>query len=205
MNEAAKMQEKLNQMQAQQDKMDQMKRLAQGLGNAAEAIKQGQSGQAGEALEDIADQLGEMQQSMDELEDLESSLGDLMQAKGQMQCKQCQGQGCQSCQGMGQGFGNKPGQGLGEGQGKGDRPEAEDDTNTYDTQVRGDVKRGKAVIAGKAGGPNRKGVSREALQQAVLGVLAEESDPMENQSLPRTEREHAQQYFDRLRAGEETP
>ena len=106
---------------------------------------------------------------------------------------------------MGQGFGQQPGNGLGEGQGQGDRPEAEDDTNTYDTQVRGDVKRGKAVIAGKAGGPNRKGVSRAELQQAVLGVLAEESDPMENQSLPRTEREHAQQYFDRLRAGEETP
>lgn len=206
MNDAAKMQEQLNQMEQQQDKIDQMKKMAQGLGNAADAMKQGNGSEAAEGLEDIADQLGQMQQSMDELQDLEASLDDLQQAKGQMQCKQCQGQGCPDCQGGGLGsnpFG-QPGNGLGEGQGKGDRPEAEDDTNTYDTQVRGDVKPGRAIIAGKAGGPNRKGTTTEELQQAVLGAIAEESDPMENQSLPRIEREHAKQYFDRLREGRES-
>ena len=37
----------------------------------------------------------------------------------------------------------------------------------------------------------------------VDGVFsAEESDPLENQQLPRAEREHTQSYFDKLREGE---
>lgn len=93
------------------------------------------------------------------------------------------------------------GDGLGRGSGAGDRPESEVDTNTYETQVRGNVKKGKAIIAGFADGPNRKGISREDVKHAVQSILSEESDPSENQTLPRTEREHAQQYFDQLREG----
>jgi hypothetical protein len=101
-----------------------------------------------------------------------------------------------------QGFGGMgEGDGFGRGSGYGDRPEQEEDTNTYETQVRGQVKKGSAIIAGFADGPNRKGISREDLKQAIQGALAEESDPTENQTLPRTEREHAQQYFDQLREG----
>ena len=77
----------------------------------------------------------------------------------------------------------------------------EEDTNTYETQVRGQVKKGRAIIAGFADGANKKGISREDLKQAIQGALSEESDPTENQTLPRTEREHAQQYFDQLREG----
>ena len=61
------------------------------------------------------------------------------------------------------------------------------------------------MIAGFADGPNRKGSdSREDLKQAIQveSALVEESDPTENQTLPRAEREHAQQYFDRLREGD---
>ena len=76
-----------------------------------------------------------------------------------------------------------------------------EDTNTYETQVRGKLDKGKAIIAGFADGPNRKGISREDVQRAVEGAISDEADPTENQTLPRTEREHAQQYFDRLREG----
>ncbi len=51
------------------------------------------------------------------------------------------------------------GNGLGKGAGFGDRPENENETNTYETQVRGKPKNGRAIIAGFADGPNRKGVS----------------------------------------------
>ncbi len=203
--DADKLQEQMNQMQAKQDQIDRMKQMAEGMGEASEAMKNGDSQAAADALENIADELGQMQQEMEELEELEQAMDELSQAKDQMRCQQCQGEGCQNCQGQGQGMGDQmgqtPGNGLGRGQGQGERPEAEDDTNTYETQVRGTPQKGRGIIAGVAGGQNKKGVTRAELQESVLGALSEESDPVENQSLPRIEREHAQQYLDLLREG----
>ena len=196
--DADKMQQELNQMQKQQQQMDQMKNMAESMKNAAQAMQNGDAQSAADAMDKMAEQLGDMQSEMDQLQDLEETFGDLSQMKQQMRCKQCNGQGCQGCQG-GMGEGEKPGQGLGKGAGEGDRPENETDTNTYQTQVRGEVRRGRAVISGFADGPNRKGETRDAITQQLQDTLAEESDPTESQVLPRTEREHAQQYFDRLR------
>ncbi len=201
--DADKLQEKMNKLQQKQEQMDRMKQMAEGLGKASEAMQNGDSKAASEALENIADELGDMQEELDELEDLDEALDELSQAKDQMRCKQCQGNGCQECQGsgngQGEGLGEKPGDGLGRGAGKGDRPEAEDDTNTYETQVRGKPQKGRGIIAGVAGGQNKKGITQESLQESIRGALSEESAPVENQALPRTEREHAQQYLDALR------
>jgi hypothetical protein len=202
--EAAKMQQQLNQMSQKDSQMQQMKQMAESMSNAAKAMQQGDASQAADAMEQMADQLGDMQQEMSELEDLQSALDQLSQSKNQMRCQSCGGAGCQSCQGngFGQGMGGEgEGDGLGKGSGYGDRPELEDETNTYETQVRGDVKRGKAIIAGFADGANRQGVTREAVKAAIQSELSKESDPTENATLPRTEREHAQQYFDQLREG----
>ncbi|QDV47822.1 hypothetical protein Enr13x_77340 [Stieleria neptunia] len=203
--DAAKMQQQLNEMQQQsKQQSQQMQQMADKLGQAAQAMQNGDSKQAANALDAMADQLGDMQQEMSELKDLEDAMNDLSQSKEQMRCKSCGGGGCQQCQGMGMGMGegDKPGDGLGEGAGQGDRPEEEGDTNTYETQVRGQVKKGKAVISGFADGPNRKGISREDVKRAIESSFSEESDPLENQQLPRTEREHAMDYFNKLRAGE---
>lgn len=199
--DAAKMQQQLNQMQQRDSQMQKMGQMAQAMKQASDAMKSGDAQAAAEAMEKMADQLGEMSQEMSELEDLNETLGDLSQSKNQMRCKSCQGDGCKQCQGGGFGEGDQPGDGLGKGAGKGDRPESEGDTNTYETQVRGKVKKGKAIIAGFADGPNRKGVTREDIQSAIQSQVSDESDPSENQTLPRSEREHAQQYFDRLREG----
>jgi hypothetical protein len=213
MQDAAKMQQQLNEMQQQsQQQMQQMQQMADQLGQAAQAMQNGDSQQAADALQNMADQLGDMQQEMSELKDLESALNDLSQSKEQMRCQSCGGGGCKQCQGQGSGLGqpgqgkgsgDKPGDGLGEGAGQGDRPEEETDTNTYETQVRGKVRKGKAVIAGFADGPNRKGISREDVQRAIDNSFSEESDPLENQQLPRTEADHARDYFNKLRAGTE--
>jgi tetratricopeptide (TPR) repeat protein len=201
--EASKMQQQLNQLQQKDAQMQQMGQMAEAMSKAAQAMQRGDTGEAADAMEQMADQLGEMQQEMSELEDLQSTLDQLSQSKNQMRCEKCGGAGCQQCQGNGMGFGQGQGEGngLGEGSGSGDRPEQEEETNTYETQVRGDVKQGRAVIAGFADGPNRKGITREDVKQAIDSSLREESDPTENQTLPRTEREHAQQYFDQLREG----
>lgn len=202
--DAAEMQKQLNQMQQKsQQQMQQMQQMADKLGQAAQAMQSGDSEQAANSLEDMADQLGDMQQQMSELKDLESAMNELSQSKEQMRCKSCGGNGCQNCRGgMGQGKGEGEGDGLGEGSGQGDRPEEEDDTNSYETQVRGKVGKGKAVISGFADGPNRKGISREDVKRAIESSFSEESDPLENQQLPRTEREHAMDYFNKLRAGQ---
>ncbi|MDF1843123.1 MAG: hypothetical protein P1U77_16930 [Rubripirellula sp.] len=210
--DAAEMQQKLNQLEQKDSQMQQMGQMAEAMNQAAKAMEQGDASQAADALQQMADQLGEMQQEMSELEDLESALDQLSQSKSQMRCQKCAGGGCSECQGSGMGQGQGQGQGQGNGQGKGDglgqgsgfgdRPEQEGDTNSYETQVRGEVRRGRAVIAGFADGPNRKGITREDVKAAIESSLTEETDPSENQVLPRTEREHAQQYFDQLREGE---
>ncbi|MBB3210583.1 putative transcriptional regulator [Rhodopirellula rubra] len=199
--DAAKMQQKLNDAEAADAQMQQMQQMAKAMQNAAEAMQQGDSKAAADAMQEMSEQLGEMQAAMEELEDLQDALNDLSQSKDQMNCNSCNGEGCQQC--MGSGFGNegRPGFGMGEGNGKGDRPEEETDTNSYDTQVRGDVKRGRAVIAGFADGPNRKGLTREAIRNVIESSISEEGDPLEDQVLPRDEREQTRQYFDRLREG----
>ncbi|WDQ17518.1 hypothetical protein [Rhodopirellula sp. P2] len=199
--EAAKLQQKLNEAESADSQMQQMQQMADAMQQAADAMQQGDDAAAAQAMEEMAGQLGEMQQAMSELEDLDSALGDLSQSKNQMNCKQCNGDGCQACQGNGFGDGDQPGMGMGRGKGEGDRPEEETDINTYDTQVRGKVKRGRAIIAGFADGPNRKGVTREDIQSAIESNLSEESDPLEDQVLPRDEREQTREYFDRLREG----
>ncbi|EMI26356.1 membrane protein [Rhodopirellula europaea] len=199
--EAAKLQQKLNESESADAQMQQMQKMADAMQQAADAMQQGDESAAAQAMEEMSNQLGEMQMAMSELEDLESALGDLSQSKNQMNCKQCNGDGCQACQGQGFGEGEKPGMGMGRGKGKGDRPEEETDINTYDTQVRGKVKRGRAIIAGFADGPNRKGVTRADIQSAIESNLSEESDPLEDQVLPRDEREQTREYFDRLREG----
>ena len=197
--DADKLQQELQKTQMKDQQMGQMKQMAEAMQQAAQAMQQGKAGEAADAMEEMAEQLGDLQSEMEELEDLESAMDELSQSKQQMRCEGCQGDGCKQCQGMGMGDGMGEGNGMGRGSGKGDRPESDVDTNTYQTQVRGNVKKGKAVIAGHADGPNRKGVTRESIRNVVESALSDESDPSENQVLPRTEREHAQQYFDELR------
>jgi len=201
--DAAKMQQQLNELEAKDAQMQQMQQMAEAMNQAAQAMKDGKSGEAADALQEMADQLGEMQAEMDQLQDLNDTIEDFAQSKDQMRCSSCSGQGCSQCKGGGQGDSEdgEPGDGMGRGTGKGDRPEEETETGTYDTQVRGQPKAGRGVIAGFADGPNRKGVSREEIKDAVIGAINETSDPLENQTLPRVERDHTREYFDRLRQG----
>lgn len=220
--DASRLQQQLNQAEAADAQMQQMGQMAEGMQQAAEAMQAGQAGEAADQLQDLSDQLGDMQQSMSELEDLQATMEDLEQAKQQMNCQQCQGQGCQSCQGgqpgngqgmqagqgmpnqgtPGQNQGQQPGDGIGRGTGQGQQAESDIDSNTYETQVRGEARRGRAVIAGFADGPNRKGVTREELKQAIDRSVRESGDAIEDQVLPRDEGEQTRQYFDLLRAGE---
>jgi cation transport regulator ChaC len=218
--DAAKMQQQMEQLQAEQAQLQQTQEMAEAMQQAAQALEEGKIGEAADALENLAEQLGEMQAEMQQLEDLKNALDDVAQSKQQMRCSSCSGKGCQQCdggngggqggdggEGDGEGGSEKQnrgggGSGIGTGTGRGDGDEEEIDAKTYDSQVRGEPKRGSAIIAGFADGPNRKGVSREEVKDAVLGAINDKSDPLENQVLPRVERDHTREYFNRLRQGD---
>lgn len=204
LDDAARMQQKLDQMKQQDRQMQQLQKMANGMGKAAQQMAQGDAKAAAGQLSDIADQLGDMQAQMDELGDLEMAMDQLMDAKESMRCSSCSGGGCSACQGFGMGFSDQFSQqdwAKGRGQGAGWRDEEESETGNYDSQVRDKPGKGKAIAVGIASGPNRKGMTREDIKDVVQTAINEDADPLENQALPRAERRHAKEYFDRLRSG----
>jgi hypothetical protein len=147
-----------------------------------------------------------MQAELAQLETLDEMLDQIADAKDSMNCENCKGMGCEMCRGMGQGqmggmMDEMAGMGLGEGQGRGDRPEERTDTSTYDSQVREKPKPGEAVRVGDADGPNLAGASRVEESAPLTFSLAEDSDPLADQRLPKAQREHAKEYFEALREG----
>ncbi len=202
--EAAELRRKLAEAQAADESVEQAKQMAAAMQAAADAMQNGDGKAAAEAMEGLADQMSDLQSQMQSLQDMESAMDALSQGKSQMGCQQCQGEGCQGCQG-GDGWSDKFSQGdfgRGRGPGAGMRDEADGDTNTYETQVAGQVQKGSSVISGYADGPNRKGVTRESIAAAIESSLGDDADPMEDQVLPRDQREQTRQYFESLRRGD---
>lgn len=204
MQQAAKLQEKLDQLKQQDQGMQKMQKMAEAMQKAAEKMQQGDPQGAAQEMEQMADQLDKMQAEMEQLQEMESTLDQLDQAKEAMRCDKCDGEGCQACQGQG----NKKSDqwkeqdgAKGSGQGAGRRDITDDETNTYDSQVRDKARAGKAIASGTADGPNRKGVTQESIKEAIQAGATEKSDPLEDRPLPRAEREHTRAYFDQLRDG----
>ncbi len=216
LNKAAELQKQLEKKEQQQNQMEKMKQMAKKMQAAAKAMQQqqqqqkGQPGQqqpkdaekqaeamrqAAQALEDMAEQMEQMQQDMDELEDLKDLADDLQD------CKDCM-QG--NCEGEGQ-EGKKDGEpkwndwAKGEGRGGGKREREEEDTGGYKSKVEARLQRGKTTIAGSADGANITGSSISEAREAIKSAMGEKSDPLENQKLPKSQREHAKEYFKGLR------
>jgi ABC-type transporter Mla subunit MlaD len=213
--EAAKLQQQLDKMNENAEQMEQqMNELADKLGDIAKALQEGDSKAAGEKLDELAQDLDQLQEQLDQIENLNEVLDQLADAKNAMKCEQCGGAGCKACEGSGKegegkdgegkGKGKKKGKGrgLGAGQGEGERPEEETDKSFYDTRVNADAKAGEAVRVGDAGGNNVAGKSKEAVKEAIQGALAKDPDALEDVNLPRDQREHAKQYFEKFRKGE---
>ena len=218
MQKAAQLQQKLDQLKQQDQQMEKMKKMAEKLKDCAECMKpgEGQQGQQGQAkqsqnpaeqgdqsaqakmedaaqsLEDLAEQLQKMQQEMDQLQDLEEMMEQIDAAKNQ-----CQGQGQQGQQG--QPKWQDWAQGKGPGGGKRDREE--EDTGAYKSRVKGKLQQGETVVTGNADGDNISGKTASQARELVEASLNKKSDPLENQKLPRSQREHVQQYFNKLRTG----
>jgi hypothetical protein len=59
------------------------------------------------------------------------------------------------------------------------------------------------VITGDADGPNKSGLSKTAAREVIASAENADTDPLENVRLPRVERDHSNEYFDKLRQREE--
>ena len=92
-----------------------------------------------------------------------------------------------------------PGMGMNEGQGQGERPESETPTGFYESQVDAKVGKGKVVVIGSAGGPNKPGQAFEEIQQQFEAAKSAEDDPLTGSRLPRAQRELTKQYFEQFR------
>jgi hypothetical protein len=211
---AAKAQQKIDEMEQQENQIEKMQEMAKNLQDCAKCMKPRNGGQpadgegqqqamkqAAESLEDLAEQIEQMQQDLEEMDALE----DMEKLAGQ--CKQCiNGQ-----PGDGQpmpGGGNGPENdsppkwqdwagGGGNGGGKRDRGDAE--TGGFKARVKGEVGSGETVVTGTADGNNITGRTAREARDLVEASMSNDADPLENQKLPKAQREHAQQYFESLR------
>lgn len=175
--------------------------LANELGQVASSLKQGDPQQAQQALEGLQGQLSQLQQQLDQMQALDQALDQLGQCKGCL----CQGGGGREGQGQrgggqadkqGAGQGQGAGFGLGHGQGAGERPEEPDQTGTFDTTVSQQDNSAAAVAVGLADGPNAKGRVREAIEAQFRDDAPAKTDPLVNQRLPRSYRDHTREYFE---------
>ena len=211
LEKAAQMQQKLEKMEQRDKQMQKMQKMAEKLQKCADCMKQGngqpkqadsqkqggkkqgnQPSQAEmqQALEDLEDMMEQMENEMDELEDLEDIMQQIEKAKGD----------CNGCEG------GKPGDqprwkdwAKGSGRGGGKRDKKETETGTYKSRVKGKLQKGETVVTGNADGKNISGRSVSEAREIVKASVGKKSDPLQNLKLPKAQREHAKEYFERLR------
>jgi hypothetical protein len=192
-------------LQQQAEEMQKLAQLAQQLAQAQEKMTAGEMQKAAEALGMSQEQLEQMAQAAQELEALDSTLADLQDAKNGMAGDGMNQLGDQ-LEGMGSlGEGNRPGNnnGMGRGKGQGDRAEAPDSTSAYDTKVKQQIGKGKAIMTGLADPSKQvKGESILADQATVEAAAGAAAEALTDQKIPSESKHHVSDYFDKLRKGE---
>jgi hypothetical protein len=200
---ANKLEEEIQKLKQQGPQMQALQSLANKLGQCAQQMQQGQNGQAAQAMQDALQQMQDLARQQAELESLEGALEQLGDARRQMNCDHCGGEGCEFCQGGGAGDkkDGKPGPNLGQGPGDGARPEAKTDAGFYNSRVRQTIGKGAAQVTGLTDGPNLKNQAEADVQKATAEIEHGRTDPLSGQRLPKRQSEHARQYFDSFREG----
>jgi hypothetical protein len=203
---AANLQKKLDKMEAQEKSAQQMQQMADQLEKAAEAMQQGDPQKSQQQMADMAKQLEQMQQQSEDMETLDGMMMELSDAKMGMGEEESDKDG-EEGEGKGKGKGrdrrgDRPGDGDGEGQGFGERPEEETEYKTKDSKVEAKPKPGESIKIGTASGPNSKGVSKESAKAIIEASESADDDPLTNQTLPRAQKQHAKEYFQKFGKGE---
>ena len=193
----AKLQKKVEQMEANAQKAKSMEAVKANMQKAQKAMQEGDEKGAQQALESLKEELGELAEDQESLKDLEDMMDNLQDAKKSSGCSECNGVGCAKCNSDKEGKDSK--NAKGEGKGAGDREEQEHDVKNFDSQVRDQMRKGETTFGGKVGGPNRKGTTKEEVREAVLSSKPDDPDAIENMSLPKAQRDQQRDYFNILR------
>ncbi|MEQ8848168.1 hypothetical protein [Botrimarina sp.] len=197
LQQAGKLQQKLDQLAQKAPQMQALEQLAQKMGECQQCMKQGDGQQAAQAMQQLAQQMQQLQKQAQEMEMLDAAMTDIQMAKQAMgmeaqQLAQMMGPAPPNQQG-------KPGQGMGEGRGEGARPSEENDVNFRDSQVKQNVGRGASTFGGLVEGPSIKGEVAESIKTGLSADTVEPADPLVSERLPKSRQEHAEEYFRGLR------
>ncbi|CAN5620535.1 hypothetical protein BH23PLA1_BH23PLA1_13720 [soil metagenome] len=181
--------------------MKKLQQLAQQLGQCENALAQGDMQKAAQALGMSEQQLQQMASEMAELETLDAALADLQMAKDGMTGGDGMNQMGRRLDSMNQmGMGMNNGQGMGRGRGQGDRPEAYDETASYNTKVQQQYGPGKAILEGfgPPGAPN-VGDSIIEAQDTIESSPGVAAEALTNQKVPGHVKKHVINYFEDFR------
>jgi len=180
----AKLQKKVEQMEANAQKAKSMEAVKANMQKAQKAMQEGDEKGAQQALESLKEELGELAEDQESLKDLEDMMDNLQDAKKSSGCSECNGDSKNA---------------KGEGKGAGEREEKENDVKNFDSQVRDQMRKGETTFGGKVGGPNRKGTTKEEVRDSILSSKPDDPDAIENMSLPKAQRDQQRDYFNTLR------
>jgi hypothetical protein len=183
--------------------LKQLQQLANKLEKAADALQKGDTKQAAESLGMTQQQMSDMAKQLEEMQSLDSALAEVQDAKNGMA-----GEGANQIgddlNSLGLGMNKRLGMGsnLNRGRGQGDRPLAPDETSTYTTKVKQQMKKGKAVFVGLTA-PTKtvKGNTVIDIQGEIDAGTGSAADALSNQKIPRNLEKHIRSYYDQLNKG----
>lgn len=196
LNQAGKLQQKLEQLAQKAPQLEKLGAMAQQMAKAQQALDKGDPKQAADALDQMAQQMAQMAREDQEMEMLDAAMTDIQMAKEGMGME---AEGPPLAAGRGKNQEGQPGDGRGEGRGSGERPDEKNDVAFRDSQVKQEVGRGASTFGGLVRGPSVKGEVAQAIKTPLDAAAAEPADPLTSERLPRSRREHAEEYFRQLR------
>jgi hypothetical protein len=193
MNKAGQLQQKIEQLEKALKDAEKADAFCEACENAANALDKQDAQSAKESLDKMKGEIGKMVENAKNARELEKMLEGMRSGK-KMDGKK----GGPSKQAANAKTSNPSNQkGKGKGQAEGDEVETKPDA--YDSQIRDQMQKGENVYAGKAAGPNRKGISREKAKEIVLAAEPEDPNAVENIALPKAQRDQQKEYFESLR------
>jgi len=194
-------QREMDKLNEQAKSLKQLEKLAGKLGKAAEALKHGDTKQAAESLGMTQQQMSEMAKQLDEMQSLDAAMADIQDAKNGM-APDGSNQLGSDMNSFGMSFNQRRANGLGRGRAQGDRPEAPDETATYTSKVKQQLKKGKAVSLGfTTPGKTVKGDVVIDIQGEIDAGTGSVADALSNQKIPRNLEKHIRSYYDQLNKG----
>lgn len=206
---AEELSEKLDELKQKDADMQAASDLKSAMSQASECLKSGDCKSASQKLSKMKGQLSKMAADAKNAESLKELNRSMNDSKRSSSCSKCNGQGCSQCMGKGSQSsswqkgkgGGKNGKGIGNSRSTSNEGDHQDDTKSYETQVRGNVGEGELAMGGQIGGENKKTPSNNEFKETVLSTEVEEADPIEQARLPKRERDISKEYMDSVRNG----